>query len=88
MPIVRNSLLVKGRSTTRLISAYMRVEPLTYRKPTIPGAAINDFRATKGPVLGDLRPLQIPIPFDFVVDAGACILHEMGHPRGSPHLEK
>ena len=82
LPIFLNSLAAKGFCTTWLISAYVRVEHLIYREPSIPGAAINDFRATKSPVIGFLRPLISPIPLDFVVDAGACILHEMGHPRG------
>ena len=64
----------------------MRVDHLSYRERSIPGAAINDFRATKSPVLGLLCPLKTPIPLDFVVDAGAFILHEMGHPRGGPHV--
>ena len=84
--IFRNSLAAKGFCTTRLISAYMRVDHLIYREPSIPGAAINDFRATKNAVLGVLRPLKNIIPLDFVVDAGACIMHEMGHPREGPHF--
>ena len=51
----------------------MRVEHLIYLERSIIGAAINDFGATKNPVLGNLRPLYTIIPLDFVVDAGACI---------------
>jgi len=64
----------------------MRVDHLIYQERSITGAAINDFRATKNPVLGLPRPLVRIIPLDLVVDAGACILHEMGHPRGGPHF--
>ena len=86
LPMCRNSLAAKGSGSTRLMSAYMRVDHRIYREPSIPGAAINHSRATKNPVRGNLRPLTTKIPLDFVVDAGACILHEMGHPREGPHF--
>ena len=86
--ILRNSLAAKGFCTARLLSAYMRVEYLIYREPSsIFGAAINDFRATKSPVRADPRPLTTKIPLDFVVDAGACIAHEIRLPLGGPHFE-
>ena len=77
LPMCRNSLAAKGSGSTRLMSAYMRVDHRIYREPSIPGAAINDSRATKSPVVGDLGALKTPIPLDFVVGAGAWILHEM-----------
>ena len=83
--ISRNSLAAKGFCTTRLMSAYMRVDHLIYGERSIPGAAINDFRATKSPVLGVPRPLIRIIPLQFVVDVRACIHYVMGHPRGGPH---
>ena len=64
----------------------MRVEDVIYREPLIHGAAVNDSRATKRPVLGNLCPLKNQIPSDFVMDAGVCMLHEMGHPLGGPHF--
>ena len=63
----------------------MRVEHVIYQEPSIPAAATNDFRATKSPELGFLRPLSFPIPLDFVVGAGAGIDYVVGDPLGSPH---
>ena len=83
--ILRNSIAAKGSCPTRLMSAYMRVDHLIYREPSIPGAAINDSRATKNPVIGVLRPLTTIIPLDFVVDAGACIHYEVRYALGGPH---
>jgi len=84
--ILRNSRAAKGFCTTRLMSAYMRVDHLTYLEPAIHGAAINDSRATKNPVIGYPRPLKRIIPLDLVVDAGACVHYEMRHPFGGKHF--
>ena len=83
--IFRNSLAAKGFCTTRLMSAYMRVDHIIYREPSIPGAAINDSRATKNPVIGLPRPLTTIIPLDFVVDAGPSIHYEMRYMLVGPH---
>ena len=84
LPMCRNSLAAKGSGSTRLMSAYMRVEHATYLEPSIPCAATNDFRATKSPEIRFLRPLSFPIPLDFVVGAGAGIMHVVGDPLGNP----